>query len=47
MNRKKLLKELNKLGCVFIRHGGNHDWYKNPVTGVFKQYQDTMKYMNF
>jgi len=18
------------MGCVFIRHGGKHDWYQNP-----------------
>jgi predicted RNA binding protein YcfA (HicA-like mRNA interferase family) len=36
MKKKQLLKELNKLGCVFVRHGGNHDWYKNPITGVFQ-----------
>ena len=18
------------MGCVFVRHGSNHDWYKNP-----------------
>ena len=22
------------MGCVFIRHGGNHDWYQNPTTKV-------------
>ncbi len=22
------------MGCVFIRHGGNHDWYQNPKTKV-------------
>lgn len=21
------------MGCEFERHGGNHDWYRNPVTG--------------
>ncbi len=21
------------MGCEFVRHGGNHDWYKNPKTG--------------
>jgi len=20
--------------CEFVRHGGNHDWYRNPRTGV-------------
>jgi predicted RNA binding protein YcfA (HicA-like mRNA interferase family) len=22
------------MGCVLVRHGGKHDWYRNPVTGV-------------
>jgi mRNA interferase HicA len=22
------------MGCVFIRHGGKHDWYQNPKTKV-------------
>ncbi len=22
------------MGCLFIRHGGNHDWYQNPKTKV-------------
>ena len=25
---------LEALGCVLIRHGGKHDWYRNPATGV-------------
>ncbi len=33
MKRLKLIKELEGLGCVFIRHGGEHDWYRNPRTG--------------
>ncbi len=20
------------MGCVFVRHGSKHDWYKNPET---------------
>jgi len=32
LKRKKLIKEIEKNGCVFIRHGGNHDWYQNPET---------------
>ncbi|MDR3170195.1 MAG: type II toxin-antitoxin system HicA family toxin, partial [Treponema sp.] len=27
-------KTIKGNGAVFIRHGGNHDWYKNPNTGV-------------
>ncbi|HDY72318.1 MAG TPA: type II toxin-antitoxin system HicA family toxin [Nitrospirae bacterium] len=30
MKRKDLIKEIEKNGCVFIRHGGKHDWYQNP-----------------
>lgn len=22
------------MGCVLIRHGGKHDWYRNPATGI-------------
>ncbi len=32
MKRVDLIKQLGKIGCVLIRHGGNHDWYQNPVT---------------
>jgi len=33
LKRKYLIKTLESKGCVFVRHGGNHDWYKNPQTG--------------
>ncbi|MBI5056528.1 MAG: type II toxin-antitoxin system HicA family toxin [Nitrospirae bacterium] len=32
MKRKDLIKKIEGMGCIFIRHGGNHDWYQNPVT---------------
>ncbi|MGI8883346.1 MAG: type II toxin-antitoxin system HicA family toxin [Pyrinomonadaceae bacterium] len=32
MKRRELIKQLEKLGCIFVRHGGNHDWYSNPKT---------------
>ena len=32
MKRVDLIKKLEGMGCVFIRHGGNHDWYQNPRT---------------
>jgi len=32
MKRAELIKELTSMGCVFIRHGANHDWYQNPRT---------------
>ncbi|HNS09999.1 MAG TPA: type II toxin-antitoxin system HicA family toxin [Candidatus Ozemobacteraceae bacterium] len=34
MKRSELLKKLAQINCVFIRHGGNHDWYQNPRTRV-------------
>lgn len=34
MKRTDLLCKLEGEGCLFIRHGGNHDWYRNPKTGV-------------
>ena len=32
MKRVELIREIEKIGCVFIRHGGRHDWYQNPVS---------------
>ena len=32
MKRKDLIKRLEQMGCIFIRHGGDHDWYTNPKT---------------
>lgn len=32
MKRRDLIKQLEKLGCIFIRHGASHDWYSNPKT---------------
>jgi predicted RNA binding protein YcfA (HicA-like mRNA interferase family) len=34
MNRQDLIREIEKNGCVLIRHGSRHDWYQNPRTGV-------------
>jgi predicted RNA binding protein YcfA (HicA-like mRNA interferase family) len=34
MKRTQLIKQLRESGCVLIRHGGKHDWYRNPDTGV-------------
>ena len=33
MKRRDLIRILELLGCEFIRHGGNHDWYQNKSTG--------------
>jgi predicted RNA binding protein YcfA (HicA-like mRNA interferase family) len=34
MKRRDLIKQIEKAGCIFIRHGGKHDWYQNPKTKV-------------
>jgi len=34
MKRVDLIKKLEEMGCEFVRHGGRHDWYRNPSTGV-------------
>jgi predicted RNA binding protein YcfA (HicA-like mRNA interferase family) len=34
MKRTDLIRKLEEDGCVLIRHGGNHDWYRNPKTGM-------------
>jgi mRNA interferase HicA len=34
MKRFDLIRKLEEQGCVFIRHGGKHDWYQNPQTKV-------------
>jgi mRNA interferase HicA len=34
MKRVDLIRAIEALGCAFIRHGGKHDWYRNPTTGV-------------
>jgi predicted RNA binding protein YcfA (HicA-like mRNA interferase family) len=32
MKRRELIRKLEELGCLLVRHGGNHDWYTNPAT---------------
>jgi len=32
MKNKDLIKKLEDMGCILIRHGGKHDWYQNPRT---------------
>jgi mRNA interferase HicA len=34
MKRTDLIRKLEDAGCKFIRHGGNHDRYCNPKTGI-------------
>ena len=32
MKRKDLIKKLEAMGCILVRHGARHDWYTNPNT---------------
>ncbi len=32
MKRRDLIKQLEEIGCVLVRHGGRHDWYTNLKT---------------
>ena len=34
MKRIDLLRTIEAFGCVLIRNGGKHDWFRNPTTGV-------------
>lgn len=34
MKRVDLIKTIEGFGCLLIRHGGKHDWYRNPKTKV-------------
>lgn len=34
MKRIDWIKTIESFGCEFARHGGKHDWYRNPTTGV-------------
>ena len=34
MKRVDLIRKIEELGCVLVRHGAKHDWYRNPATGV-------------
>lgn len=34
MKRVDLIKAIQAMGCELVRHGGKHDWYRNPTTRV-------------
>ncbi len=34
MKSRDLIKVLEDMGCEFIRHGENYDWYQNPRTRI-------------
>ena len=34
MKRADLIRKLEEAGCILVRHGARHDWYRNTKTGV-------------
>jgi predicted RNA binding protein YcfA (HicA-like mRNA interferase family) len=34
VKRLDLVKTIEGLGCLLIRNGARHDWYRNPATGA-------------
>ena len=34
MKQVDLIRTIEGFGCVLVRHGGKHNWYRNPVTGI-------------
>lgn len=34
MKRTEPIRTIESLGCVLVRHGARHDWYRNPANGV-------------
>jgi len=34
MKRVDLIRTIEGFGCVLVRHGSKHDWYRNPATGI-------------
>lgn len=46
MKRVELVKTVEGFGCVLIRHGAKHDWYRNPSTGVLGMATKHMRLRN-
>ena len=36
MKRRDLIARLHEMGCEMIRHGGKHDFYRQPATGLLQ-----------
>jgi predicted RNA binding protein YcfA (HicA-like mRNA interferase family) len=32
LKRRDLIRKLEEIGCVLVRHGASHDWYTNHQT---------------
>ena len=33
VKRRELIRQLERAGCILVRHGARHDIYRNPATG--------------
>jgi predicted RNA binding protein YcfA (HicA-like mRNA interferase family) len=47
MKRSRLIRHLEKRGCVFIREGGSHTIYKNSLNGKMTSIPRHRKLKNF
>jgi predicted RNA binding protein YcfA (HicA-like mRNA interferase family) len=48
LKRSKIIKAITAAGAVFVRHGGNHDVYKNPRTKAIEEvprHKDVNEYL--
>ena len=36
MKLRDLLRRIADEGAVLVRHGSDHDWYRNVITGVME-----------
>lgn len=36
MKRVDRVRAIEAAGCILVRHGGRHDWYRNPSTGAMQ-----------
>src|SRR5437870_7540198 len=45
MKRTDLIRKLEEGGCAFVRHGGKHDWYRNPKTGVVPRHREIKEFL--
>lgn len=36
MKRVDLIRQIESLGCLLVRHGAKHDWYRNPENGALQ-----------
>lgn len=34
MKFRDLVHRIEEEGAVFVRHGGDHDWYRNVISGA-------------